>query len=110
VLVPVSQCLGGNPGLIRNVEDRAPGKNGLRQVIKDIGNIGAFVNLMNLLGHSSKMRDGEHSWKMKTATHTKSAMTKQAVASQKLEKPFPGQKEKQSPNGPSNSTFSKESA
>jgi hypothetical protein len=32
---------------------------------------------------------------MKTATQTKSAMTKQAVTSQKLEKPFSGQREKQ---------------
>jgi hypothetical protein len=31
---------------------------------------------------------------MKTATHTKSAMAKQAVASQKLEKPLLGEKEK----------------
>jgi hypothetical protein len=60
---------------------------GLRQVIKDIG---AFVNSMNSLGHAPKMRDGEHAWKMKMTTHTKPAMTKQTITSQKLEKLFPG--------------------
>jgi hypothetical protein len=45
---------------------------------------------MNSLDYTSKARDGEHSWKMKTATHAKSAMTKRAVASQKLDKLFPG--------------------
>jgi hypothetical protein len=44
---------------------------------------------MNSLDHAPKVRHGEHSWKMKTATHTKSVMTKQAAGSQKLEKPFP---------------------
>jgi hypothetical protein len=51
---------------------------------------------MNSLDRAPKGRDGERSWKMKTAIQTKSAMTKQEVASQKLEKPFPGEKEKQS--------------
>jgi hypothetical protein len=88
--VPVSQCLGGNSGLIRNIGDRAPGKNGLQQGIKDLGNIGALINSMNLLDHAPKVRDGQHSWKMKTVIHTKIAMTKQAVASQKLEKSFSG--------------------
>jgi hypothetical protein len=90
MLVPLGQCLGGNPGLIRNIRDRAPGKNGPRQVIKDIGDVGVLVNSMNSFGHAPKVRDGEHSWKMKTDTHTKRAMTKQAVASQKLKKSFPG--------------------
>jgi hypothetical protein len=64
--------------------------NGLRQEIKYIGNISVLVDLMNSLDHTPTARDGEGSWKMKTATHTTSGMTKQAAASQKLEKPFPG--------------------
>jgi hypothetical protein len=68
MLVPVGHCLGGNPGLIRNTGDCAPGKNGLRQVIKDIGNMGVLVNSMNSLDHVPKVLDGENSWKMKMAT------------------------------------------
>jgi hypothetical protein len=94
MLMPIGQCLGGNPGLIRNIGDRAPGKNGLRQVVKDIGNTGVLVNSMNSLDHALKVRDGWHSRKMKMATQTKSAMARQVVASQKLEKPFRGEKEK----------------
>jgi hypothetical protein len=61
MLVPVGQCLSGNPDLIRNIGDRAPGKNWLRQIIKDIGNIGVLVNSMNSLDHPPKVRDGEYS-------------------------------------------------
>jgi hypothetical protein len=89
-VLPGGWCLGGNSGLIRNIGDRAPGKNWLRQVIKDIGNIRILVNSMNSLDHAPNLPGGEHSWKMKTVTHPKSAMTKQAGASQKLEKPLPG--------------------
>jgi hypothetical protein len=67
-----------------------PGKNGLGQVIKDIDLLGVLVSSMNSLDHAPKVWDGEHSRKMETAIHTKSAMTKQVVASQKLEKLFPG--------------------
>jgi hypothetical protein len=88
MFMPLDQCLGGNLGLIRNIGDRAPGKNGLRQVIKDIGDIGRFVNSMNSPGNAPKVQDREYSWK--TVTHTERAMTKQAAASQKLEKLFPG--------------------